>query len=51
MERFRNYPAFKPYRFRHLAAQKNGEKSIAWPKGEYVPLSLEVLEGVFEIEP
>ena len=51
VERFRSYPAFKPYRFRKLAVQKHGERSRDWPKGEYVSLSHSVLEGVFEAEP
>ena len=45
VQRFREHPAIKPYRFSRKASEAHGVRSRAWDPNEKCQLSLAVLEG------
>ena len=48
MEKWREHPAIKPYRFNEKANNNHEIRSADWEKGVKCQLSLDVLEGCFD---
>ena len=47
MDKFRNHPAIKPYRFCAKASDNHAVRSRAWDAEQKCPLSIDVLDGAF----